>query len=111
MKDYTFLRLTVNNNHDKEMGDLHVVEQIESHVINKWMKNINIGYVIFWQRFQDIIVNSYVTYKRYIQHHMLVPMRHYMFQEEMANDFITGVLKHQYVVQRDIMINAKPNQT
>ena len=80
MRKGTFLRLGVNDSYNVNMNNVDVADQLRgSYRPDRWMRKMKWWWAMFFCGHGTLLVNVYVSYRRYMTHNGRTPMSHYEF--------------------------------
>ena len=82
MEILKFLRLNINDDYNNDMGGVDIANQLRNYYrFDHWMRLRKWWWPIFFWSIGILLVNSYVSYKTYMESIGKTPMSHYKFHE------------------------------
>jgi hypothetical protein len=84
-----FLRLNINNDYNHDMGSVDIADQLRNYYrFDHWMRKRKWWWAIFFWNMGVLLVNSYVSYKTYMESIGERPISHYNFRKAIALSWI-----------------------
>ena len=82
MEILKFLRLNINDDYNNDMGGVDIADQLRNYYrFDHWIRLCKWWWPIFFWSIGILLVNSYVSYKTYMESIGKTPMSHYKFRE------------------------------
>lgn len=80
-----FLRLAINDDYNNKMNNVDIADQLRgSYRADRWMRKHKWWWAMFFWGHGTLLVNAYVSYKRFMENKGLKPMSHYKFRSKIV---------------------------
>ena len=80
-----FLRLVINDSYNMKMNNVDLADQLRgSYRSDRWMRKQKWWRSMFFWGHGTLIVNAFVSYRRYMDMEGKVPMSHYNFRSNLV---------------------------
>ena len=80
-----FLRLSINNDYNYGMGGVDIADQLRNYYrFDHWMRKRKWWWSVFFWAIGVLLVNCYVSYKKFMESKKMKPISHYEFRKAIA---------------------------